>query len=194
MKRGQVLVVGHSEGGHIACRVAKDLPGIVTHVACAAGCGPTFLFDIIMLARRGAYFGEVSDKPEERVQYVLDEWRRIQAEPMNTKKRFFGHSYRYWAACLASSPMEHLEKVDAKIYIAQGTEDKAVDPVSADVLHAHPLARVALSRNPRDRRRDDPSGCPPSRGEGSAGHSAENLVIHLVIPQTINCTMNRSTR
>lgn len=141
MKRGQVLVVGHSEGGHIACRVAKDLPGIVTHVACAAACGPTFLFDIIMLARRGAYFGEVSDKPEERVQYVLDEWRRIQAEPMNTEKRIFGHSYRYWSAFLASSPMELLEKVDAKIYIAQGTGDKAVDPVSADVLHAHPLAR-----------------------------------------------------
>jgi pimeloyl-ACP methyl ester carboxylesterase len=141
VQRGQVLVVGHSEGGQVACRVAKDLPGIVTHVACASGGGPTFLYDILSLARSGAYFGEVSDKPEERVQYVLEEWRKIQADPTNTGKEFFGHSYRYWAEFLPSSPMELLDGVDAKVYIAQGTEDNAVDPVSADLLYAHLLAQ-----------------------------------------------------
>jgi pimeloyl-ACP methyl ester carboxylesterase len=141
VKRGQVLVVGHSEGGQVACRVARDLPGIVTHVACASGGGPTFLYDILSLARSGAYFGEVSDKPEERVEYVLEEWRKIQADPTNTEKKFFGHSYRYWAAFLPSSPMELLDGVDAKVYIAQGTTDRAVDPATADMLYAHLLAQ-----------------------------------------------------
>jgi pimeloyl-ACP methyl ester carboxylesterase len=136
-----VLVVGHSEGGQVASKVAHDLPGTVSHVAIAAGGGPTFLFDILSLARTGAYFGEVSDKPEERVQYVLDEWRKIEADPTSTEKQFFGHSYRYWSSFLASSPMQWLADVNARIYIAQGTADQAVDPASADVLYAHLLTR-----------------------------------------------------
>src|SRR4029077_10147213 len=31
IKKGKVLVIGHSEGGLVACRVARDLPGLVTH-------------------------------------------------------------------------------------------------------------------------------------------------------------------
>ena len=96
-----VLVVGHSEGGQVASKVAHDLPGTVSHVAIAAGGGPTFLFDILSLARTGAYFGEVSDKPEERVQYVLDEWRKIEADPTSTEKQFFGHSWS--RSCLSVS-------------------------------------------------------------------------------------------
>ena len=137
----KVLVVGHSEGGLVASKVAHDLPGVVTHVACAAGGGPTFLFDILSLARSGAYFGEVSDKPQERVRWVLDEWRKIETDPTSTKKHFFGHSYRYWSSFLSSSPMEWLATVDARIYIAQGTEDNAVDPVSADILYADLVVR-----------------------------------------------------
>jgi len=104
------------------------------------GGGPSFLFDILSLARSGIYFGEVSAQPEERVQYVLEEWRKIEADPTSTTKHFFGHSYRYWSSFLPSSPMQWLETVDAKIYIAQGTADQAVDPASADMLYGHLLA------------------------------------------------------
>jgi pimeloyl-ACP methyl ester carboxylesterase len=138
---GKLLVIGHSEGGQVACKVAQDLPGLVTHVACAAGGGPSFLADILVLAREGTYFGEVSDKPQERVKYVLDEWKKIQQDPMSTEKHFFGFPYRYWSTFLASSPIEILPKVDAEIYIAQGTQDNAVDPASADLLYGHLLAR-----------------------------------------------------
>jgi len=104
------------------------------------GGGPSFLFDILSLARSGIYLGEVSAQPEERVQFVLEEWRKIEADPTSTTKHFFGHSYRYWSSFLPSSPMQWLETVDAKIYIAQGTADQAVDPASADMLYGHLLA------------------------------------------------------
>lgn len=138
---GGTLVVGHSEGGLVACRVARDLPQAVTHVATLAGGGPSQLYDLIALARRGEFFDEVSADPEARVRYVLGRWQEIQADPSSADKFFFGFAFRRWATFLASSPMEELSRTRAKVYIAQGTADRAVDPTSADVLYAHLAAK-----------------------------------------------------
>lgn len=141
ISKGKTLVVGHSEGGLVACRVARDLPEIVTHVSTVAGGGGSQLFDIVSLARNGEFFDKVSPDPEQRVQYVLDEWKAIQADPTSAEKFFFGFAYRRWSSFLASSPIEELSAAQAKIYIAQGTADKAVDPASADLLYAQLIAK-----------------------------------------------------
>jgi pimeloyl-ACP methyl ester carboxylesterase len=78
---GRALIVGHSEGGLVACRVARDLPKVVTHVASMAGGGPSQLFDLLALARTGTFFRHVSEDPEARVRYVLDQWSAIRADP-----------------------------------------------------------------------------------------------------------------
>jgi pimeloyl-ACP methyl ester carboxylesterase len=139
--KDKTLVVGHSEGGLVACRVARDLPQIVTHVSTVAGGGVTQLFDLVSLARRGEFFDEVSPDPEIRVQYVLARWKEIEVDPTSMEKFFFGFAYRRWSTFLASSPIEELSAGRAKIYIAQGTADKAVDPVSADALYAQLVAK-----------------------------------------------------
>lgn len=134
--KSRALVVGHSEGGLVACRVARDLPEIVTHVSTLAGGGPSQLYDLIALARRGQFFEEVSPDAEARVQHVLGRWREIESDPTSVEKFFFGFSYRRWSTFLAASPLEELAAVRAQIYIAQGTADAAVDPTSADALFA----------------------------------------------------------
>lgn len=141
INKRRLMIMGHSEGGLVACRVARDLPGIVTHVSSIAGGGPNQLFDLMTLARRGQFFEDVSADPEQRVQFVVDKWKEIQADPQNDKKFFFGFAFRRWSTFLASSPMEELSNVSAKIYLAQGVDDKAVDPASADALYAHLLAK-----------------------------------------------------
>lgn len=141
ISREKTLVVGHSEGGLVACRVARDLPEIVTHVSTIAGGGGSQLYDIVSLARSGEFFDKVSPDPEKRVQYVLDEWKAIQADPTSAEKFFFGFAYRRWSSFLATSPIEELSQTRAKIYIAQGTADRAVDPASADLLYAQLLAK-----------------------------------------------------
>jgi predicted esterase len=40
-----------------------------------------------------------------------------------------------------SSPIEELPQVRAKIYLAQGVDDDALDPASSDALYAHLRAR-----------------------------------------------------
>lgn len=135
VQKTRTLVMGHSEGGLVACRVAHDLPEIVTHVASLAGGGPSQLFDLLTLARKGNFFRNISEDPEVRVKYLLDQWQAIQSDPMSAEKLFFGFAYRRWSTFLASSPLEELMQVSAKIYLAQGTEDEAVVPTSSDVLY-----------------------------------------------------------
>jgi dienelactone hydrolase len=139
--KNRTLVVGHSEGGLVACRVARELPEIVTHVSTIAGGGASQLFDLMALARKGEFFDEVSPDAEARVKYVLDKWKEIEADPTSAEKFFFGFAYRRWATFLAASPVEELGAVRAKIYIAQGTADTAVDPTSADLLYAQLITK-----------------------------------------------------
>ena len=136
----RTLVVGHSEGGLVACRVAREMPDEVTHVASLAGGGPSQLFDLLTLTRRGEFFAHVSDDPDERVAHVLECWHEIQVDPMSAERSFFGFAHRRWSTFLATSPMQELPHVEAAIYIAQGTEDRAVDPASADALYAQLVA------------------------------------------------------
>lgn len=140
-----VLVAGHSEGGLVAARLARIEPR-VSHVALLAGGGPSQLFDLVTLSRRGEFFRQVSEDPEKRVQYVLDQWQKILQEPDSFEKLFFGHAYRRWSSFLASSPIDELKGVRAKIFIAQGGEDKAVDPASADALFAQ---LFSLGKSPK---------------------------------------------
>jgi predicted esterase len=139
--RNKTLIIGHSEGGLVACRVARDLPKIVTHVASLAGGGPSQLFDLLTLTRKGNFFRDVSENPDERVKFLLDKWQAIQVDPTSAEKFFFGFAYRRWSTFLVSSPIDELLNTSAKIYIAQGAEDQAVDPASSDALYAQLLAK-----------------------------------------------------
>jgi dienelactone hydrolase len=134
----RTLVLGHSEGGHVAGRVAlRD--HTVTHVACLSTSGPTQLFDLMELARQG----RMADKapPEQQLRLVRDAWRKIQADPDNPDKFFAGHTYRHWSSYIRNTLRDDLVGVDARIYLAQGTRDTSVPVSSFDVLLAELLAR-----------------------------------------------------
>jgi dienelactone hydrolase len=122
-----VLIVGHSEGGIVAARVAAENHH-VTHVASLAGGGPSQLFDFVHGA--GAHAIEV---------YLS--WADIQRDPESIAKFWRGHPYRRWASFLASSPLDGLLRTDARIFLAHGTEDASVPVVSFDVARAELAAR-----------------------------------------------------
>lgn len=139
--RSRVLVAGHSEGGLVACRVGASNPGLVTHCAALAGGGPTQLFDLIELVRRGDFYQVPDASNEKRLELFLGEWRVVLADPMSAEKSFLGHPYRRWTTFLASSPLEELQRFDGAVFIGQGMADTAVLPASADVLYAQLLSR-----------------------------------------------------
>lgn len=108
----------------------------MTHVATLAGGGPTQLFDLIELARAGALCGNGGRDPDACVRDLLAQWDDVLKSPDSTEAFFLGHPHRRWTSFLATSPIEELRKTRARIFIGQGTEDKAVYPPGADVLYA----------------------------------------------------------
>jgi pimeloyl-ACP methyl ester carboxylesterase len=139
-----VLLVGHSEGGLLACKVAADNP-VVTHVATLAGGGPTQLYDLIELARRGTFCGGGNPDPQACVNLLLEQWENVLRAPDSAENDFLGHPHRRWTSFLATSPLEELKKTRAKVFIGQGLDDQAVLPASADVLFA---TLKAVGRDP----------------------------------------------
>jgi dipeptidyl aminopeptidase/acylaminoacyl peptidase len=134
--RSRLLVVGHSEGGLVASRLARMLPE-VTHVAVLAGGGPSQLADLTALVRRGTFLANVSSDPDAREAALRTAWEDILAHPDDPDRLFLGHAYPRWASFLASSPVEELSSVRwARVLVAQGLADDAVEPFTADVLTA----------------------------------------------------------
>lgn len=148
----RILVEGHSEGGLVACKVGADNPE-VTHVATLAGGGPTQLFDLVELARRGVMCGSRPRSSEECVLWLLAQWDDVLKNPDSAEEMFFGHPNRRWTTFLATSPIEELKKSRARVFIGQGTEDRATATEGADMLYAslRALGRtVEFSRVPGD--------------------------------------------
>ena len=135
----RVLILGHSEGGQIACQVAAEDEN-VTHVAVMAGGGPTQLFDLIQFARRGDMY-DPNASPQQRVDALLADWQKVLDDPTATDKFILGHTHLRWSSFLKSSPIEAILDSDAKVFIAQGTADTNSLPASAEVLYTELLAR-----------------------------------------------------
>src|SRR5262249_54419891 len=88
----RTLVMGHSEGGIVAARVAAELPQI-THVASLAGGGPTQLFDLAETRGQPRADDKLGDA-ERRVQEVYEEWAKVQKDAESISKFWMGHPYR----------------------------------------------------------------------------------------------------
>lgn len=130
----RTLVMGHSEGGLVAARVAAELPA-VTHVASLAGGGPTQLFSIVEFVTLPRP-GETAEEAGKRRQSVYDEWAKIQADPDSIEKFWLGHPYRRWSTFLKHSVIAELLRGKARIYLAQGTADTSQPHLGHDVLYA----------------------------------------------------------
>lgn len=129
----RLLVIGHSEGGIVASRVARLMP-TVDHVVLLAGEGPSQLVSLVALAREGALLAQTGDTPDHRERAVHAAWDSIRADPLNPDRSWFGHAFPRWSSFLATSPIEQLAGVRARVLIVQGTADRAVLPATADSL------------------------------------------------------------
>jgi pimeloyl-ACP methyl ester carboxylesterase len=137
---GRVLVMGHSEGGRVACRVVAMNPSIGS-VASLAGGGPTRLFGFVEQARSGRLYGDLSPDPTVRVQKLLDDWKQVLRRRDSISDFFFGHTYRTMASFIEASPVQDLLHTSARIYLAQGSSDLVESPATFDVLLSELLAR-----------------------------------------------------
>ncbi len=135
-----ITVIGHSEGGIAAARVAGTDP-LVTRVVLVAGEGPTQLYSLIRLARNGDLLAASGPDPDARERALLAAWDSVLASPHDADRMFYGHAYPRWATFVGSSPLDELGGFRKPVLIVQGMADRAVDPTSAEVLFAALRAR-----------------------------------------------------
>ena len=124
---GKLLVMGHSEGGITAARVAA-VNSAVSHVALLSSSGPTQLFDLAATGHDDVY----------------SEFAKIMAHPDSVQEFAWGHPYRRWSSFLSTSTLDELLRSRARIYLAHGAEDDVVPVAAFDVL------RAELIRHARD--------------------------------------------
>lgn len=134
----KVMLVGHSEGGVVAARVAKLLRNKVSHVTIMAGEGPSQLYSLYKFAEEGIFFNtKEHNMPTvaERINYVYGKWNDILADPTSTEKKFWGFTYLRWSSLAGTSVIEELSDFHGRILLLQGTADKSVYPESAVIAY-----------------------------------------------------------
>lgn len=142
-RRRKLLVIGHSEGGQIAARVAA-INRNVSHVALLSSTGPSQLFDFVAKAGGQSKENRSATNYNRGLQNVREIFEAIQADPDSTSKFAWGHPYRRWSSFLSSSTIEEILRTRARVFVAHGVRDKSVPIAAFDMLVA------ALIRQRRD--------------------------------------------
>lgn len=128
----RVLVIGYSEGAPVAAGLARAL-NEVTDVVLIGATGPTQLYDFAA----NIYRSNDSDEGKIRQLQTLDAtFSSIAADPTNTSKFAWGHSYLRWSSFFAQSTAENLAHSRARIYMVSGMQDRSVPILSTEVLYA----------------------------------------------------------
>jgi pimeloyl-ACP methyl ester carboxylesterase len=135
--RRRTLVFGHSEGAVMAALLAgRDRR--ITDAIIIGGSGTSQLFDFIVRAYRpcpGSHEAPCADILSD----IDTKLRAIQAAPGSTSL-VWGHPYRRWSSFFRIDPGDALMRSKARVYIAFGTADQNVPPLSQEVLVGRLLA------------------------------------------------------
>ena len=133
----RVLVIGISEGAPMAAGLAQALSD-VTDVVLIGANGPTQLYDFAANIYRS---GDSDDNKLRQLQELDDAFSAISADPANTDKFIWGHTYLRWSSFFAQSTADSLARSKARVYLASGMQDRNVPVLSTEVLYAELRAR-----------------------------------------------------
>lgn len=125
----KVVLVGGSEGGALAARVARSRADI-THLVVVGDGGWSMRENLSSLMGAEA---------------VETAWKDIARHPDSTEKTWLSHPYRYWFDTFDHAPLGDYLALDIPVLIGFGERDRSVPAASAhEVLRA---AQAAGKRN-----------------------------------------------
>jgi len=129
----RIVVLGFSEGAQVAPKLAKENDNI-THLLLFGGNGLNQLLDPIINARLKATRGQISEiDAQKEIDSLFIEYKRLYDEPNNTKKQWWGYTYKRWSSFTETDPYKYLLELNIPIYIANGSLDEN-SVLSADYI------------------------------------------------------------
>lgn len=118
----RVLLVGVSEGGLVAAKVATLVPE-VTHLALIGDGAWTMRESLRKLYRDHVIPSDVDV-----------EWKNIEADRKSLQREWLGNPYRWWADIMDLSPLDDLLMLQIPILVGFGEHDRSVPVESALAL------------------------------------------------------------
>lgn len=123
LKPTKIYVVGHSQGGQVAPKVAV-LNKSVDKVVVMSANALDHIYDRILIARQKAANHLMT---QEEAQYVVDSLFRVQKEiyqnPQSTEKEFWGETYNKWYSYSKTTPLENMLSLDIPILLIASGRD-----------------------------------------------------------------------
>lgn len=119
----EIVVIGHSEGSHVAAGVAATNPN-VTHLVLLGFSAAHGLFDALMSLRRQLKSGEISEQEFiEKYDWFISKYRDIRANPESLQE-FYGHTYKRWASYCFDASLQNLATITIPIFLGIGSLDE----------------------------------------------------------------------
>lgn len=125
-KPKRVLLLGVSEGAHVAAAVAVR-NSAVTHLAIIGNGGMRQVDELRLLV------GRQYPSVDPAVDFDA-ECAKILAEPQNAHKRLFGQTYKYWASVAFFDPLDYFLPLQIPIIVGFGEKDQNVPVESVRYL------------------------------------------------------------
>jgi len=118
------LLIGHSEGSHVAAGVASANKNI-THLALfpfSAGHG---LFDGLVDLREQQKANAITAEDfKQEYDRLVSTFREIRTDARSKVNVFKGHTYRRWASYSFGAPLRDLLRVDIPVFLGIGSFDQ----------------------------------------------------------------------
>lgn len=124
-----VIVMGGSEGGTIACEVARMRPRVTQLVLLGSGGGWTQAREFRHFVEEDGSYLDVANIAE-----LEDRFERIRNDPHSADRQWAGHSHRYWSSFLWHHPLRSLLELEIPILLLHGAEDRSVPVMSARAI------------------------------------------------------------
>lgn len=121
--RSKIVVIGHSQGGQVAPKVAV-INKKVTHVVLLNTNSLNHLYDFVLQERLAAFKGEQSFvQTQHHVDSLFADYKRIFNDPGNKTKMWYDETYFRWASFSEETPLENMLKLKIPIYVLAGGKD-----------------------------------------------------------------------
>jgi pimeloyl-ACP methyl ester carboxylesterase len=121
--KSKILVIGHSQGGQVAPKVAS-INKKVTHVVLLNSNSLNHLYDFTLQERLASFTGEQSfEQTQKNIDSLFSDYKKIFADPQNRTKLWNEETYFRWASFSDETPLENMLKLNIPIYLVAGGKD-----------------------------------------------------------------------
>jgi pimeloyl-ACP methyl ester carboxylesterase len=119
----KIVVIGHSQGGQVAPKVAV-INKKVTHVVLLNSNSLNHLYDFVLQERLAAFKGEQTfNSTQQNIDSLFADYKRIFNDPKNKTKKWYDETYFRWASFSDETPLENMLQLKIPIYVIAGGKD-----------------------------------------------------------------------